>query len=437
MKKYLVRGGADPLVDYKPKDILSSNYIGGNSGNMLFLYGVINALTMETASCEITNRKTSWSDAEIERINAEYDAVLLPMADAFRMDYVSSLQSYTNFICKLKIPCVIIGVGLREGYEPKLKNKHPFDDAVRSFVQEVLNHSAKLGLRGEITGEYLKNLGFTPDRDFTVIGCPSLFMHGSAIDQREPAFHKIGINLNAIAGDTINDFYVHLLKTDNNIHIIQQRGVEFLDWYYGKKVDLSTFVPEFPACNIFKQFDFEKVKKEGRVHFFFNVPSWLEYTKSFGAFAGCRFHGVVAAILSGVPSAITPIDSRTREFAQFHHIPQIKKEDMAEKKSLEECFQNLDFSAFHKHHGENLANYISFLKDNGLESVFEKNLSMPFGSSPLEKKILCQSRTAVYAGYDELNALGKISRSIEYPATKSEAKMKKVLWKLLIKKQRS
>ena len=427
MKKYLVRGGMDPLAVYQPKDVLKSNYIGGNSGNMLFLYGVINALTTENASCDITNRKSRWSDAEIDAINGKYDAVILPMADAFRADYASNLRDYTNFIKKLKIPCVVIGVGLREEYEPQLDQKKPFDEDVKAFVKEVLAHSARIGLRGEFTGQYLANLGFTPDRDFIVIGCPSLYMHGTAIEKREPGYDLIGVNLNAIASDTINDFYVHLLKTNKNTHVFQQRGVEFIDWYYGKSVSLSTFVPEYPPRDIFKELDFQSMKKEGRVHFFLDVPSWLEYVKQFGVFVGCRFHGIVAAILAGVPAAISPIDARTREFALFHHIPQLKKQDMMDKRTLEECFRNLDLSDFHVHHTENMKNYLSFLSANGLESIFDTNVHMPFGASPLEKQIVKRKMVHIYEGYDHSGVCEKAYRFVEYQGIQAKAKLKKAI----------
>lgn len=436
MKKYLVRGGADPLINYRPKDVLIRNYIGGNSGNMLFLYGVINELTTDGAVCEITNRKSSWSDAEIERINGEYDAVILPMADAFRADYISTLNSYTDFIKKLRIPCVVTGVGLRAELEPDLKAKRPFDDDVRRFVKGVLDHSSKLGLRGEFTAEYLRKLGFTPDRDFTVIGCPSLYMHGMAIEQKEPDFHKIGINLNAIAPAVINEAYINLIRDNANVHIIQQRQIEFVDWFYGKSVDLSTFVPEYARRNIFSEFDFKTLKRENRVHFFLNVPSWIEFMRSFDVFIGCRFHGIAAAILAGVPSAITAIDSRTRELAMYHCIPQLTEEELRGK-PLSACMQNIDYSQFHKQHGRNLEHYISFLTDNGLQTGYTRNNELTYGSSVLERSILEKGHAStVYTGFDACGIQERLRREMEYGMYSSIAGTKRRI-KSMIQKAHS
>ena len=44
MKRYLVRAGFDPTKHYRPRDLLKRDYIGGNSGNMMFAYGVMNVL---------------------------------------------------------------------------------------------------------------------------------------------------------------------------------------------------------------------------------------------------------------------------------------------------------------------------------------------------------------------------------------------------------
>ncbi len=424
-KKYLVRGGADPLKTYRPADLAAKNYIGGNSGNMMFLYGVINVLTTEDSVCHINRRKNRWSDEEVARINEEYDAVILPMADAFRNDYRDVLRNYTGLVRRLKIPCVVIGVGLRAGKGDMPQSARPFDEDVRDFVSAVLDHSSKIGLRGEATGSYLEGLGFAPGRDFTVIGCPSMYMHGTAIEERTPHTDKIGVGLNAIASDTVNGFYADNIRNNDKIHIIQQRLVEFMDWYYGRSADLSTFVPEYRPYNIFDDIDLERLKKEDRVHFFLDVPTWLDQLGSYGCFAGCRFHGVAAAVLAGVPAAITPVDSRTNELAAYHHLPQIPEKDMASGRALADCIKELDFSQFHKYHRTNLENYVSFLKANGLKSLLEEDPHLPYGSSVLEKRIVSEGKMRNYCAYECCSLPERAGRTAEYDLIRSLSKIKK------------
>ncbi|WP_047596347.1 polysaccharide pyruvyl transferase family protein, partial [Salmonella enterica] len=81
----------------------------------------------------------------------------------------------TQLIRKLKIPVIVTGVGLRANYEPQLDEGFSFDEDVTNFVKAVLEKSAQIGVRGQITADYLKKLGFNAELDFRVIGCPSLY----------------------------------------------------------------------------------------------------------------------------------------------------------------------------------------------------------------------------------------------------------------------
>ena len=53
------------------------------------------------------------SDADIDRINQEYDRYIVPMADTFRKSFEENLRIYTQFIRKLTIPVIVIGVPVR------------------------------------------------------------------------------------------------------------------------------------------------------------------------------------------------------------------------------------------------------------------------------------------------------------------------------------
>lgn len=81
----------------------------------------------------------------------------MPLADAFREDFRPVLRNYTQLIRKLKIPVVVTGVGLRANYEPQLDEGFTFDEDVTNFVKAVLEKSAQIGVRGQITADYLKN----------------------------------------------------------------------------------------------------------------------------------------------------------------------------------------------------------------------------------------------------------------------------------------
>lgn len=417
MKKYLIRGGADPFRQYRPRELLKKDALGGNSGNLMFLYGTMNVLTTSATECVSTHYQKSWTEEEIEDINQNYAALILPLADAFRADFMPTLRAYTNLIRQLKIPVVVNGVGLRAAYEPQLETPRPFDADVKAFVKEVLNHSSMLGLRGAITGEYLSKLGFIPERDYTIIGCPSLYTYGSLEANKSTGSGSIAVSLNGLVPPNLKDFYVNLLEKHPNTHLIQQRRVELLDLYYNRKKDLSTNVAEFANRNIFQSFDYSELKAEDRVHFFTSVPSWIEYMKRFDLFVGSRFHGTVAAILAGVPALLTPFDARTREFADYHQIPTIADKELGRELQESELVQLAANSDFYRAHQRNLEHYKAFLKANNLYSIFDERSDLSYGNSPMEAAHLKNWQPYFISAYERCSSIQKLMRKAEYIET--------------------
>ena len=102
MKKFLIRASFDPYKQYEAKDFILNSHAGANSGNLMFAYGVMNALTTNDTVIESTY-KHYWSEKDAAEINEKYDAFILPMADAFRDDFAPKLDEYTKIIKHLKI----------------------------------------------------------------------------------------------------------------------------------------------------------------------------------------------------------------------------------------------------------------------------------------------------------------------------------------------
>ncbi len=190
MSRIYYRGGMSPFETFSPGYILTHNVIGTNVGNFLYLNGVLRSLMIDDNTVIQANYYNT-NYYKPEYVNENFDCFVIPLADAFRENFVNELNELTSFVKKLKIPCYVIGVGLKESYEPDFSQSKPQDEAVKKFVTAVLEKSNCIGVRGELTGKYLETLGFAEGRDFMVIGCPSMYMKGKRLHIQNP---KLDVN---------------------------------------------------------------------------------------------------------------------------------------------------------------------------------------------------------------------------------------------------
>lgn len=378
MRKYLIRSGFDIKKKNTIKDALYGRLIAGNSGNLMYAYGIMNVLTTEDSQVDSTFYKLEWSDGEIDMINSQYDAFILPLADAFRDDFVIYLDKYTEFIKKLKIPCIVIGVGLRAPIDVDLSVDFGFDNSVYEFVKAVLDHSEKLGLRGDITGAYLKKLGFCPERDFTSIGCPSLYMYGDTVHTRKipETISKLAVAFSPLADSHVNEFIVKNIDLFEQSEVIIQTDPELAAYYYGRKFQYND------AGDNFNEDFMKKLIKSNQIRFFYNAKDWIDYMHKFDLCISDRFHGTVAAILAGIPHVMIPIDARTKELVEYHNITHIDNVDMGT--NINDYIASLDFLSFEKNQHKNLEHYIKFLNCNGLKNVFAEHEVAEYGKSQME-----------------------------------------------------
>lgn len=418
MKRYLIRAGYNPAKNYTAKDYLfnARHIIGDNSGNLVYAYGVMNVLKTQDVELDFLYEvdKPELSDDEVQLINETYDAFIIPMADAFREAYIKQLVWWTKLINRLKIPVVVIGIGVRAPYEPDFESSFEYDDAARGFVTSVLNHSSMLGLRGEITGKYLSKLGFKEGTHFTAIGCPSLYTYGDYFTQNREVPTKAQLENGSLLFnghmvcappylDTISSFILNTIHAIKNHVLVQQITKEFFDMYIGKHLLRTVVNCKTPFTDV----EYCKMKKEDRVKFFMDVPSWIDFASDFSLFVGSRIHGCIAAILSGIPYVFLPFNARTRELAEYHHLTSISPLKLNSEKNIMDYLGVLDFNSLEKHHKKNFNHYIDFLKANGLDTIFTEKSKYERGESPLEKSV---KKSGELRCIDSLSPLGKLNR---------------------------
>lgn len=381
MKKILVRAGMSPFINTPIEEIIAYNRIGNNVGNLVYASSIYRALMTENTVVEHNSYRHNVADADY--INENYSAFVIPLADAFRESFVNELVKLTNLIKKLTIPCIVVGVGVRADYDYKnkgLKFKH--DEVAIDFIKAVLEKSALIGLRGEITAEFFNKLGFVAERDYTVIGCPSLYKNGENLDVKEINLEKIerlAVNNTVMSSTSVQKFLSSIFNEYRGAEFYPQRLDELRTLYLGEEYIFKRKCPGYPKNTE------NLLYRDDRVRFFTNVEAWINSLSENDLSIGPRLHGNVAAVIAGTPAIWIMHDARMKELVDYHNLPHIYQGEIAENHSLLELLEKIDYKKITMGHRERFMHYVDFLNKNGLENIFKdyKNIK----NSPYDIKV--------------------------------------------------
>lgn len=372
MKKILMRAAMLPLDNFDTFQIVTDDKFGTNAGNMFFPYSLCRTL-MTDETVEFGSIRTMHPDFSRE-INETYDCLIIPLANAFRTSFMTELERMTDLIKRLKIPCIVVGIGLQAGIKATGDASYEFDEHAKRFVKAVLDKSAIMGVRGEVTANYLKHLGFREERDYTVIGCPSMFTFGDQLPQvnrRELTSESmVCINRKIKIPKKLHSFLEKCQREFPNHYFIPQNTFDFRLLYAGLPLDAGRDENKNVPGNYPKHY-LDPCFQEDRVRGFVNVPTWLEFLSNATVNFGSRIHGNIAGILAGTPSYIFATDSRILELARYHNIPHMLEKDVKETTSIYDIYETTDFDMVHRGHKERFGHYLDFLQKNGVKTVYD------------------------------------------------------------------
>ena len=404
--RILMRGAIDPMIDMNPAKFIIENHTGGNIGNMIFTNSIARTLLVDaqTTIDYLDLRKQTLDDAYASFVNETYDYFLIPLANAFKVTNHDELTIIAGFVKKLRIPCCIIGVGIQRALTGGRFSKiYPHCAEAKAMVAAVLEKSPMIGVRGELTGEFLQDLGFLPEKDFTVIGCPSMFTYGDTLPEIKPTVLREDavISFNSkVEFEKLDDYrpFVNFAKRNmalfpNMVYVQQQ--IDDMRMIY-----LDSIKQELRAS---KSYDVSKAIS------FTNIPAWIDYFRDHVDFSfGSRIHGNVAAILAGVPSVAVPFDRRVLELVQYHNIPYLKVEQLGEQQTLYNVFEQTDFSSVHRGHKERFDHYLDFLHTLGLDTIYDHD----YGDAKVPYDTIMEARKfpGVIKAYDTLSDAEKLER---------------------------
>ena len=351
-----------PTETFSYDEMFKRNLLGDNVGNLVYQYSICKTLMRGGGTEFVSTRyRFNYSAEELEELNQTCEMFVIPLANAFRKSFVAELKGLTRMVKALKMPCIVIGVGIEAPIGSELH--FPFDSEVKSFVSAVLDKSALLGVRGQITADYLERLGFTPEKDFTVIGCPSMYMNpeirirDTIIDRNsETAF-----NISPEASKDAITFIRDNAGRFRSATYIPQNVADLKLMYAGiPRIDKAS--EGFP-CNI-EDDVFRNAAFPG------NIPGWKAFLQSKDFSFGTRLHGNIMAVLSGTPSIHISFNSRVKEVVDYHNLTQVSPEDLKKARDIFGLIEKADFHAPEKRQKANFDHYVDFLNANRIRHIY-------------------------------------------------------------------
>jgi len=360
-KRYLMRLGKTPFEVFDGFDTHDRNTIGRNNGNLIF--GMAAHKLFSTNDTVVEANRYKINGAMAAKVNAEYDGFILPLANAFRPGFEAELARTTDFIEKLKIPFLMLSGGAQlplDGDPAGLKKIEP---TVKRFARAVLEKSSALTVRGELTAEYLRSLGF---KDVLVVGCPSMTMNGRGHQVSRPDTLAEGCPI-AYNVQTNNPFGSDLvMDAESNFDATYMpqdlATLEFMLWGTSPYVGHD---PRMPLDRSHSQFT------EGKAQFHLDAPVWMRRMADMNFSFGPRIHGNIAAILAGTPGIVLAHDGRTLELTRYHGIPAIDLTTEEAPTNVNELYEKADFSEFNRGHAERFDRLTDFVHENGFATIYD------------------------------------------------------------------
>lgn len=376
MTRILLRSGKDPFTPVVAESTLTQDVFNSNSGNYLFQHAIWKSLA--TPGTEIVSNGTlserEWpEEGDAERINEQFDAFVIPLANAFRPDFAKRLDKLTALIKDLTVPVTVIGVGAQAGVAMSTEGLAVMNDTVKAFVGAVLDRSASIGVRGEFTQKYLTGLGFPAD-SVDIIGCPSLFLHGPdlTITKRLDAItadSRLALNLTPeVPG--IGAFATTQAARHPNLTYIGQDANDLRLLLWG--VPFPHVDDELTPTHMG-----HPLYQSDRYRLFLDTWTWYDFLATQDFAYGTRFHGNVAALLARTPAMLLAHDSRTLELADYHQMPHRIVSEFTEDINAVDLYDAVDFAGFNAAMPDRFARYTAFLERNGLAHIGQPGNANP------------------------------------------------------------
>lgn len=361
--KILFIGGAiDTLM---PEHIDISEYeryfdiAGYNVGNLVY--------TLYTKKYLEYDKENSIHVMNINELNQidfskrKFDKIVIFCANQINPNDTYLLQ-FANFLEKTDLPIILLGLGCQSNLDYSMDFLNLIPEHIK-FLNILKAKKAIIGARGKFTKKCLDKLGISS----TVIGCPSFYKNGQNFQLFNPIKDDILVDVSC---DWIKNAEIwHKLITKHKCDVICQSKDELSLYKYSISQASGEDIEKIRS---FLSSDFNTTKDDksflGHCHIFFKISDWENFIKTRDFYIGPKIHGCLMNILNGKPAMLIVHDSRTREFAEYFHIPHIFVTDLTEKINFSQIYNNYNKSDIEENYFKILNQYKEFLKSANLKN---------------------------------------------------------------------
>ena len=342
---------------------------GGNTGNMFIGSGLYNNF-----ECAEKCYHPGFHKIPSSEFDNYYDLLAIPASNF--VNNQTDLEDHFNYFSRTKVRMFCFGLGSQLLPEQEVLLK----PGTERFLRLVSERSGSIGVRGAFTAEVLWNLGI---RNLSIVGCPSLLSLGASqlerLARERPTLTKFCVNFSnnvrlhsmgaAAMKSSENDLFRRCIS-ENSYYILQNEvpEISFLEAILAGQNDRAEACLDRICASFAVSSDKEDVRKylAQRLRIFFNIPDWTACTSTMSASIGSRFHGNIAALMSGVPALFLVHDMRTRELCEFFHLPHVMLDRPYKAESLIERMLSVDYEDFMRYFAAIRTEWILFLNRNGL-----------------------------------------------------------------------
>src|SRR4051812_27952606 len=131
MPRIVIRSHKHPLRVADAETTHELNLIGNNTGNLVFSQAVHRLLS--ASENDLTT--STLRDEAAERLNDEVDHVVIPLANAFRPDFLRRLEAMSTLVEGLTVPVTVLGVGAQASLQGEQKSADKVAPATQRFVK--------------------------------------------------------------------------------------------------------------------------------------------------------------------------------------------------------------------------------------------------------------------------------------------------------------